>query len=848
MAIYTHAKDFLIELAENKNTYGWLKDLVIRTVKANGKLTDDDLEATEEQLKINGASTLVVPAAPSANASSIVRFIKLSHKGGVCALAPNQYIDFSEDITLIYGGNGSGKSSYFRILNELVGGNREIPLHHNIYTPANPIDVELEFTENGEQKTLKWDGHGRSFEPLNLSSVFDTEYSSTFLQKRSADGAIVMPYGLHLFTALTGAMDNIKGRLENEITAISRTLPAINTDGLSDDIKRIITQQHYTTRQKTDIERCYTISDAELQTLESSEKQLKQLIETNFEDKIKIKSGEKQLIEDLRNHIADVTEKLEKSCKASSELFIKIKNARKASDEAKAKMAVLSEIGNTDSAEWRNFVSAGVAFSKSSEIAADICPYCRQELTSNAASIVSAYSDYLSDQTQTTLATLLKTKTTYKTEIEKLHPTYRINEALSKCIEQQTDMPALKDDVQNTLNVIQQYKDTLLGQYVDENSEIKAVPSSIAAMLDTLQQILDRYMSIITGLNEDKSKRDQQINDLKERMKSLIEHKSISTQKEVFTDWFTKVHQIHELTSFKSQLSTKSISTLAKTAGQYLVTNNLKVKFQEELNAMGLSKLQVNLEEASASRGKSYMQIRLTNDAAAREILSEGEQKGVALALFIAERRMQLTNNPIILDDPVNSLDHRITGKFIERLTKLNNQIVIFSHNILLRTTLLSLHDVHECGKNQRASCNKQSKHLFLYLVQSQGRDMTGVLTDGKQEKAKNYLHEAKCKLDKVPFTDISGTTSSLRHAIELMVDEVILNNQVPVKFHGKKNSIYWEQLKDLKPDAALIDKLNGYYSRLSGGDLHAGIEQTENPIEYDELRNMYDNLISVLH
>lgn len=848
MTTYIHAKDYLIELATNNNTYGWLKDLIISIVNTNGKLTDVDFETIKEQLKINGASTLAVPTAPSANASSIVRFTRLTHKGGVCALATNQYIDFSEDVTLIYGGNGSGKSSYFRILNELVGGNREISLHPNIYTPVNPIDVELEYTENGEQKTLRWDGHGRAFEPLNLSSVFDTEYSSTFLQKRSADEAIVMPYGLHLFTALTGAMDNIKGRLDNEITAISRTLPAINTDGLSDDVKRIITQQHYTSRQKTNIEGLYMISDAELQILESSEKQLKQLIETNFEDKIKIASGEKQLIEDLRNHIADVTKILEESYKASSELFIKIKNAKEACDEAKAKMAVLSEIGNTDSAEWRNFVSTGLAFSKSSEIAADICPYCRQKLTSNAASIISAYSDYLSDQTQTALATLLKTKITYKTKIDNLHSTYRINETLSNCIEQQTERPSLKDDIQNTLIAIQQYKDTLLGQYMDENSEIKAVPSLITAMLSTLQKILDEYTTIIARLNENKSKRDQQIKDLKEQMKTLIEHRSISTQKEFFKDWFTKVHQIHELTLFKSQLSTKSISTLAKTAGQHLVTDNLKVKFQEELDAMGLSKLQVNLEEASASRGKSYMQIHLTNDAAAKEILSEGEQKGVALALFIAERRMQLTNSPIILDDPVNSLDHKITGKFIERLTKLNNQIIIFSHNILLRTTLLSLNNVHECGKNQRPSCNKQSKHLFLYLVQSQGRDMKGILTEGKQEKAKNYLREAKCRLDIVPFSDINGTTSSLRHAIELMVDEVILNNQVPVKFHGKKNNIYWEQLKDLKPDAALIDKLSGYYSRLSGGDLHTGIEQTENPIDYDELRNMYNDLISVFH
>ena len=242
------------------------------------------------------------------------------------------------------------------------------------------------------------------------------------------------------------------------------------------------------------------------------------------------------------------------------------------------------------------------------------------------------------------------------------------------------------------------------------------------------------------------------------------------------------------------------------------------------------------------------MQIHLTNNASAREILSEGEQKGVALALFIAERRMQLTTNPIILDDPVNSLDHHITGKFIKRLAKLDNQIIIFSHNILLKTTLLNLNEVHECGKNQRSSCRKPSKHLFLYLAQSQGRDLKGVITEGKQEKAKNYLLDAKRKLDVIPFTDLSGTTSSLRHAIELIVDEVILNNQVPVKFHGKKNNIYWDQLKELKPDAVLIDRLKAYFNRISGGDLHAGVEQTENPVDHDELLDIYNYLMSVLH
>lgn len=847
MPTYTHAKDFLIELAENQNTSGWLKDLIIRVINTNGNLTDGDIDAVKEQLKTNGASTLTVPTAPSVNASSVVRFRKLTHKSGVCALAPNQTIGFSEDITLIYGGNGSGKSSYFRILNEIVGGNREIKLHHNIYIPASQFDVDIEYTENGEVKSALWDGTNRAIEPLNLSSVFDTDYSSTFLLKRSADEAIVMPYGLHLFTALTGAMEIIKGRLDTEIDVITRLLPSINQEGLSDDVKRIITQKHFTSNQKVAIESKYDIPDADLQKLSQCEQQLKQLVETNFEDKIKILTNEKQLFDDLRSHLSDISVKLARAYTFSYDLFVNIKEARKASDEAKAKIAILSEIGNTDSSEWRNFVSSGAGFAKVSDISDEVCPYCRQKLTTDAKRIVSAYSDYLSDKSQAELAELLKKKDLYKEGIEKVQISFKINEALRKCIEQQTDLPSLSDDVQNALKALQQFKDTLVAQYTDENCEIKQAPAIISTVVTVLQKISEDYSTTIAKLNDDKSKRDLQIIALKEQMKILVEHKAISSQKEIIKDWFAKMHVIHELESCKSHLSTRGISTLAKTAGQQLVTDNLKVKFQEELNEIGLNKLHVDLEEASASRGKSYMQIHLLQNASAKEILSEGEQKGVALALFIAERRMQLTSNPIILDDPVNSLDHRITGKFIERLAKLDNQIIIFSHNVLLKTALLSLNEVHECGNNQRSSCNKHSKHLFLYLVQSQGRDLKGVITEGKQENAKNYLQDAKRKLDTIPFTDLSGTTSSLRHAIELMVDEVILNNQVPVKFHGKKNNIYWEQLKELRPDAALIDKLKSYFSRLSGGDLHAGVEQTENPVDHDELVDIYNYLISVL-
>ena len=119
MSTYTHAKDYLIKLANNPKTLGWMKDLIIKVITNNGHLSVQDLDDTKEQLKANGESLLAIPAAPSASASSVVRLRQLHHHSGVCALAPDQKIDFSDHITLLYGKNGSGKSSYFRILNEI---------------------------------------------------------------------------------------------------------------------------------------------------------------------------------------------------------------------------------------------------------------------------------------------------------------------------------------------------------------------------------------------------------------------------------------------------------------------------------------------------------------------------------------------------------------------------------------------------------------------------------------------------------------------------------------------------------------------------------------------------------
>lgn len=846
---YTHSKDYLIELANNSQAQGWLKDLIIKIINSNGNISDSELTASVTQLKLNAASELTIPSINVNNTHSDIRLISLIHHTGVCALADEQRIDFSNDITLLYGKNGSGKSSYFRILNELIGGNHQTEIRSNIYSNIHkPINIELIYSEGSNVKNFSWDGNSRSISPLNLSSVFDSSYTTTFLQKRSADSAIVLPYGLHLFTALTSAMDNLKSRIQTEIDGVIRTLPQINKDGLSEDVVRIFTQQTYRTTQRNYIQAKYIFTKEQSEKLKLQEERLKVLKETNFEDKIQLASNEQQQYLLLLKHLKETENNLQKLHVESKFIIEKVSIVRKENELVKQKISVLNEIGNTNSKEWKTFIETGATFVKSSTLNENICPYCRQPIVDNAVNIVAAYATYLSDKSIEELKNLEQAKNALKQRISTIVTSFTISKQFRLLIDARIGGSELYNNILSSLRQLDEQKRILAYAVENEQNNYSLVFDSTNVTISAIEVICKEYNNNINNFREELTKKKQLISELSLKMQPLIENKLISSQKDLFVEWFEKIDNVNELKKCQLQLSTRNISILARTASQTLVTENLKTKFQEELDALGLKKLSVDLTDAGTSRGQSFMQLKLFNNNSVSDVLSEGEQKGVALALFIAERRMQLSQNPIILDDPVNSLDHFITAKLVERLSRLGNQIIIFSHNLLLLTSLVNLRGIHECGVNQKSSCGKSTKHLFMYSVTSHNRDKKGVITEKKQDNLANNLKNAHNLLNRTPFSDDCSMMvgAILRHTIELIIDEKIFNNQIPVKFHGRKNTIQWEQLKTLNPDVNMIDKLNELFSRLSGGDLHSGVEQSDNPIDHDELEEIYNELATI--
>ncbi len=140
-------------------------------------------------------------------------------------------------------------------------------------------------------------------------------------------------------------------------------------------------------------------------------------------------------------------------------------------------------------------------------------------------------------------------------------------------------------------------------------------------------------------------------------------------------------------------LGTRQISVLASSLRRELVTPELRRRVEREVEALGVDHVPLRFTEQSAS-GKSFFEMALdTVDQAKKAmVLSEGEQRALAIACFLADAHVSASTGAIIVDDPVTSLDHqrirRVANRFAEEAGR-GRQVIVFTHNLLFYQEVL---------------------------------------------------------------------------------------------------------------------------------------------------------------
>ncbi len=213
---------------------------------------------------------------------------------------------------------------------------------------------------------------------------------------------------------------------------------------------------------------------------------------------------------------------------------------------------------------------------------------------------------------------------------------------------------------------------------------------------------------------------------------------------------------------------------------------DLEKRILAEIETLALTHIPFAINDRSKD-GQSYFEVGLNAPQAIanNKVLSEGEQRALALACFLAEVGGDTSRQGMIIDDPVSSLDHVRIRRVAARLVKeaaSGRQVVIFTHNLLFFNEVVDAAAQanppvplvkNYINKSEAAGFGLISETDEPWINQAVTKRIDGLRTRLKSfETIVDYTTEEWRRTAKDFYTD-------LRETWERLVEEVLLGKVV---------------------------------------------------------------------
>ena len=156
-----------------------------------------------------------------------LRLSGISAVVGIENLMPREPLQFGAgNLVVIYGHNGSGKSSYTRILKKASGKPRATLLKSNVFQAA-PVGRKctISFQQGEKADSIDWPANGAPIDAIRAVDIFDSDEAGYYLTKENA--ASYTPPLVSMFESLAAACDRIKAQLQGEQDRLLSLLPAL---------------------------------------------------------------------------------------------------------------------------------------------------------------------------------------------------------------------------------------------------------------------------------------------------------------------------------------------------------------------------------------------------------------------------------------------------------------------------------------------------------------------------------------------------------------------------------------------------------------------------------------------
>lgn len=813
----------------NKQEY-WLKALY-KQLSEQHTLTDDALKDIIDSYVRK--KFMDIDFSIKEEHSHSITLSKLYDVHGVNRLITNQEISFGENLTVVYGENGTGKTGYSRIIQQIGKYIGDIkPIKPNVFENHIQPQAKIDYIfSDGTTQTLNWN-EGKK-DQLNIK-LFNSECVHFSLNtERKID---FKPHIFYVCEQLAIATSRLNSYVTQRLKEFSSAAIDSIIDGtqIRKQIEKVIidcTQESLTVLDKQ-------IESLQIESLQKQKEELETYRENLF---VAALTAEHKRLVSLYKTVTQLSSIVTQSDFYTKKLYNAFTENQKKIQDLQSKSdvdAIIAKLHVQDKikAPFVKFITEADKLYKLSKQngkgieGMDTCLLCGQVIPNEDASIKELLQLYknliIASQADS---------------IEKLSGTNKYIADICSNITQSLQTLLMTPDINGDkvlsstiTNIV-----SLLTDITNQKLEIE-LNHQLKVLKDYCNSITEAIKKIVESINANDEQR-KAVN---------IKLNEVNAKIDVLNNWeYVRAYLLSfiNLSAIKN-INNHGISNCLKDIQEKIYKESFVSILQatlKELNAPNEVKFNTAISSSKMAIKQGYDTV--TKDNQLSEILSEGEQTVVALAQFIAESKFNPDEKVLFFDDPVNSLDlkrMRVIAKSLVSLAK-EKQVVIFTHNLVFLGYLKAA-----------VENNKELKQYKFYQsekVEVNGKTYVGKITERANPNVESYKYYSK-EIEKLlkqnettPLTlsEIEMAYDYMRSGIELLVSNQLLHNTTERYKHDisimRFAKIDFNQVKeDQAPLTELYEQICAYIPGHSSS-LAAKLEP-----DIDTLKTDYDTLKTI--
>lgn len=715
MPTTTAAADIL-EWAQTKLD-PWQRDS-LRRLASTPALAESDIVELMAMLKQEAGYALSAPAPAAipvnathlgaASAAPEIRIKAVRNIRNVNKLAPTASVTFlPEGLTVIYGTNGSGKTGFIRILRRAcrtrVSDAKTLRILGDVYgAPTGPTEAEIVVRTDAGEQVIPWKDGDPASELMLRAAVFDSKAAELYVDE--GNQIRFLPFGLALPHKLNELSLALRAQLEAERKSVQQQLLATRVDFPKPAPTGA--QTFYKTLKDSTTDEAIAAAVSFTAGNDKRLAELEKLLAGSPADA----ADRRALAGWLDERVVVLSARAEALGESRIENVLALQaemTAAKAAADLAASDAFAGEpLPGVGSETWRRLWEAARLYSTQDAYPSHVfpitapaagtdprCVLCHQALDPDARARLERFEAFISGTLATRAVAATEAYAAAADAIAKLD--------MKEPKDTAARLKQVKERVPEIAALLAEHAEALRRRHggavevmsgqagVGTLPALPPIPQAQAAaaaaeLRESAAQIEAAALDEATRARFETERLDLSDSRLLFRFQEVIKRRRDLLKEDALYEAAIGKTQTQGITKRANELIDKHLTAIVKDS------------FAEECEALDIGHLSIGLSRESNRKEavfKTDAGTRLVGTCSA--ILSEGEQRALALAGFLTEARINAPDGPIIIDDPVSSLDRQrsllVAKRLVEEAGK--RQVIVFTHDLVFYNELCRLAD-----------------------------------------------------------------------------------------------------------------------------------------------------------